>query len=187
MNNDEHLDNLLDEALSEYRHAEPLAGIESRILARIAERETRRNPFALRWAIAFACAAAVALAIWLGIGRRTPHTAAPSESAVTKPVEKAPGPTQAPEVVASASGTVEVRKAASRSVPQLPPTETALQMKPAVFPSPAPLTADERAFMAALNQFPNTMPVASEPDKAITIAEIEIKPLAIGGVSLGEK
>ena len=41
--------------------------------------------------------------------------------------------------------------------------------------------------MAALNQFPNTVLVASEPDKAITIAEIEIKPLAIGGVSLGEK
>ena len=39
MNHDEHFDNILDEALSEYRDAEPLAGLEHRVL-----NGSRRNP-----------------------------------------------------------------------------------------------------------------------------------------------
>lgn len=187
MNHDEHLDNILDEALSEYRDAEPLAGIESRILARVHASESVRKSRGLRWAVVVACAAAIVAAVWFGVGKRTPHTAAPSEAATIKPVEKAPAHTPVPTVVTSASSTVAVRKPANHIVPQSTPAETAVQTKPSVFPSPSPLTAEERAFMAALNQTAGAMPVTSEPDKAITIAEIEIKPLAIAGLSLGEK
>lgn len=182
MTNHDEFDGLLHEALGEYREAEPLAGIESRILSRIAQPETRRNRFVLRWAIALACAAAIAAAVWFGIGRRTPRPAPPSEAAAIQPAENAPVPTHAPVAVASAPDTAEVRKAASRTAPQSTHTQTATQVKPAVFPSPAPLTAEERAFLAALNQSPSTMTVASEPEKPITIAEIEIKPLVLGGL-----
>ena len=43
MNDNEQLDNILDEALSEYREAEPLAGLESRVLQRTAG---QRSPLA---------------------------------------------------------------------------------------------------------------------------------------------
>ena len=82
---------------------------------------------------------------------------------------------------------MSARLITSPRIAQQPAKETVAQIKPAVFPSPSPLTAEERAFMAALNQSLSTVPVAAEPDKAITIAEIEIKPLAIGGVSQGEQ
>ena len=78
MTNDNQFDALLHDALGEYREAEPLAGIESRILARIHADASGRKSLGLRWAIALACAAAVVLAIWLGVGRRTPHPAIPS-------------------------------------------------------------------------------------------------------------
>lgn len=187
MNHDAHLDNLLDEALSEYRDAEPLTGLESRILARIAQPKTRRSPFALRWAVAFACATAVALAIWLGVGRRTSHPVAPAAVAKTQTVQ--PPRAQAPvESTAVAPLVAERPHNAARSGDRaVLPVPAVAQIRPAVFPSPSPLTAEERAFLAALNQSPGTTHVASEPDKPITIAEIEIKPLAIGGVSLGEK
>ncbi|HVP50275.1 MAG TPA: hypothetical protein VMT56_03535, partial [Candidatus Bathyarchaeia archaeon] len=91
MNNDAEFDGLLHEALSEYREAEPLAGIESRILARIQDRDARRKTPGWRWALAGACAAALVVAIWFGALRRAPQSAAPNINvATTKPVEKTP-------------------------------------------------------------------------------------------------
>jgi hypothetical protein len=81
----------------------------------------------------------------------------------------------------------KTHKAARSGTRAVLPVPAVAQIKPAVFPLPVPLTVEERAFMAALNQSAIAMPVSSEPDKPITIAEIEIKPLAIGGVALGEK
>ena len=54
MNHDEHLDNFLDEALSEYRDAEPLAGLESRVLRRLQASKPARAGFWLRCGIAAA-------------------------------------------------------------------------------------------------------------------------------------
>ena len=184
MNHDEHLDHLLDEALSEYRDAEPLAGIESRILARLELSGPSRRPFVLRWALALACAAAIAAAVWFGVGRRPQHNVLPAETAATKPVEHAPIP--APAVVASASAAVKIRKPADRTAQHETYTPAAAPTSPAEFPSPTPLSPGERALLAALNQSSHTMPAASQPDQAITIAEIEIKPLSIGGVASSE-
>ena len=184
MNHDEHLDHLLDEALSEYRDAEPLAGIESRILARLELSGPSRRPFVLRWALALACAAAIAAAVWFGVGRRPQHNVLPAETAATKPVEHAPIP--APAVVASASAAVKIRKPADRTAQHETHAPTAAPTKPSVFPLPTPLAPEERAFLAALRKGPDPMPDAAAPDAAITIAEIEIKPLSIGGVASSE-
>ena len=86
MNHDEHLDNILDEALSEYREAEPLAGLEDRGAAATAR---PRAPVParkwLRWGIAVACLAALAMVIWIGMARRTPQTAAPAGEVAVQP------------------------------------------------------------------------------------------------------
>ncbi len=184
MNHDEHLDNLLDEALSEYRDAEPLAGLEDRVLHRIAKANEEQKATWLRWAIAAACAVVVALAAWIGIARRPIETHAPDSVATAKPAEQAPAQAPAPVVRAPV---VTARRASKVVLPATPTVRaTEARAKPSVFPLPTPLTAQERAFVTALNQSSSAVPAASEEDKAITIAEIEIKPLSIGGISSSE-
>lgn len=186
MTNHEEFDGLLHQALGEYRDAEPLAGMESRILARLDRRHSRRSPFVLRFAFALATAVVVALVIWLGIARRPPQTFAPADSAIVRPVGKAPVPSPAPSTADATSGTAALRKPAVYSVLAAPSPKIAAHTMPGVFPSPAPLTPAELSFVAALNHNPDALPVSSETDQAITIAEIEIKPLALGSVSSSE-
>jgi len=181
MNHNEHLDNLLDEALSEYCDAEPLAGIESRLLLRLqASQPTRTNSW-LRWGLAAACLAALALVIWIGMARRTSPTATPADELAAQPKTvpqprefsaPAPGP-----AVVSENG--RARDAAPRRA--TPSTITPANTKPAtaeVFPVPVPLTDEERAFVAALGQHPEAVHATSASDDAPVIAKIEIKPLS---------
>ncbi len=53
MNPNDHLDRILDHALSEYRDAEPLSGMEDRILRRLA---AQPEPSSRRWAWILAAA-----------------------------------------------------------------------------------------------------------------------------------
>jgi hypothetical protein len=104
------LDRLLDQALSEYRDAEPLAGIEDRILRRIAVQPTKSSPW-MRWM--FGCpipasfagvgvflviATVLVAALWLGF-RQQPHrqtvatnTAHPSEQQIASNATKVETP-----------------------------------------------------------------------------------------------
>jgi hypothetical protein len=186
MNHDEHLDNLLDEALNEYRQAEPLAGLEDRAIRRIHEYKAMR-PAKLCWAVALGCAAALAFAVWLGLERRAPQTTPPSAVATTGSVQ--PAPVQAPSVaVADTGANTGNRPKSARHIASAiaQPAESAHVM-PAVFPSPTPSTTEEQALMAALQRDPLAMPATSNADTAITIAKIEIKPLSMGGETSGDK
>ena len=185
MNPNEHLDNILDEALSEYRDAGPLAGLEDRVLQRIHEQKAIRQTRGLRWAIAFGCAAALAFAVWLGLERRAPQTTPPSAVATTGSVP--PAPVQAPSVADTGANTSDRPKSARHIASAIAQPAHLAHVMPAVFPSPTPLTAEERTFMAALHRDPLAMPAASDADTAITIAKIEIKPLSIGGETSGDK
>ncbi|HVP53432.1 MAG TPA: hypothetical protein VMU45_00425 [Candidatus Eisenbacteria bacterium] len=188
MNYHDEFDDILDRALSEYRDAEPLAGIESRILARIDGREITPRKLGLRWAIALASAAAVALAVWLGVARHTPQTAAPSVTATARPVPSASAQPPAVAVAVSAAHGGKTPKSARQTASAAAPSAQSAQAVPAVFPLPTPLTVEERAFMTALQSAPRAEYTASDADSAITIARIEIKPLQVGGsVSGGEQ
>ncbi len=187
MNDNQQLDTILDRALNEYRDAEPLAGLEDRVMQRIQEQKAIRQTRGLRWAIAFGCAATLAFAIWLGLERRAPQTTAPSAIATTASVP--PAPVQAPSVAVADTGanTSNRPKSARQPVSAIAQPALSAHVMPAVFPSPTPLTAEERAFMLALQRDPPAMPATSNADTAITIAKIEIKPLAIGGETSGDK
>jgi cytoskeletal protein RodZ len=189
MNHDEHLDTLLDEALNEYSAAEPLAGMESRVLRRLQTPMPARASYWLRWGIAAAGVAAITLAIWIGITRRTPQTVPPAVEVSAQP--KVVTPSQSPSIAtkspASASGNKQGR---SRS-PQLLQlaTATPARNKATVeaFPVPVPLSADERAFATALNRHPEALRAAPAADNAPVIAQIEIKPLPTTDETPGEK
>jgi len=187
MNPNEHLDNILDEALSEYCDAESLSGLEDRVMQRIQEQKAIRQTRGLRWAIALVCAAALAFAMWLGLERRAPQTTAPSAIATTGSVQ--PAPVQALSVAVADTGANASNrpKSARQTASAIAQPAQSAHLMPAVFPSPTPLTAEERAFMAALQRDPRAMPAASDADTAITIAKIEIKPLSISGETSGDK
>ncbi|MGA9565684.1 MAG: hypothetical protein WBS19_09200 [Candidatus Korobacteraceae bacterium] len=186
MNHNQELEKILDQALSEYRDAEPLSGLEDRVMRRIQEQKAIRQPRGLRWAIALGCAAAIAFAMWLGLERRPPQTTAPSARANPESVQ--PAPVQVPSVAVADTGANASHrpKPARQTASAMAPPEQPTHVMPAVFPSPTPLTAEERAFVAALQRDPVAMPTASDADTAITIAEIEIKPLSVGGETSGD-
>jgi cytoskeletal protein RodZ len=189
MNHDEHFDNLLDEALNEYRDAEPLTGLEARVLARLQTAKPARVSPWLRWGIAAACAAAVALALWIGMARRTSQTLAPADkvaaqSEVVTPSQQPAISTKGPAIASSNS-----RVQSETSRPRITATAALTPSKPAiaeVFPVPLPLSDAERALMAALQKDPQAAPPASDTDAVIAIAEIKIKPLSLDIESSGD-
>jgi hypothetical protein len=191
MNNENQFDELLQEALSEYRDAEPLAGLEGRILQRLQAQPTgRRSLWWIRGAIA-ASVALVFIGIWIGGKKPTP----PKDGGVGHPAPLTaasqpayPGPDlPLPQTRADSSpATHKVHKPASGAGRVGMPAQTLPEARAAVFPLPSPLTPEERAFLAALQKGTDALPTASTPEAAITIAEIEIKPLVVVGVSSSE-
>jgi hypothetical protein len=188
MNHNDEFDDLLHDGLGEYREAEPLAGLEERVMQRLAAQSAVRGQGWWRWGLAAAFVAALVVAAWV-VWRPTPPRPqvqqASSEQSVMTPV-KVPAETAVAEVTP---------KQASRHVLETPPVVAPAATGPSVvekrampaqFPTPTALSPEERAFMAALRRAPDSTSVAGEQDKAITIAEIEIKPLVIGGVTSSE-
>jgi len=179
-------DDLLHEALSEYRDAEPLAGIESRILARLQLSEPSRRPFVLRWAIALACAAAIAAAIWFGSVRPTPESMSQTKIATTPSVAQVPAPRPAPAIAASGAKVGEFRRPAKPHAVVAAPVATVAHAVPSVFPLPSPLTAQEQAFLASVQGEPDSARLAAAAADALVIAKIEIKPLESSGAPSGD-
>jgi|HubBroStandDraft_4_1064222.scaffolds.fasta_scaffold00031_55 hypothetical protein len=188
MNNDEQLDNILDEALSAYREAEPLVGIEDRVLQRItAQSETKRR---LLWRsiAAVACAAIIILVVSIAL-RHSGEV----------PVQHATQRPQIPVTVAKSddqpSVATQFARAAEPSSPKRskPRSATAIAAPSAVasaterkphavpapdqFPTPMPLNAEERALLALARTQPEMLLTRSYKEREIEIPLIEIKLL----------
>ncbi len=174
-------DRILDQALNEYCDAEPLAGMEDRILRRIT---AQPEPSSRRWAWVLATAAAVLVgALWLGLRERSHQQIVATN--VTQPTQQATGRTAQAETPGLPS--VQSHPAASTHVTsRRPASSVALETarsaaaKPALkqFPAPAPLTAEEHTLLALARMHPDAL--LAQPDDAdkLSIAPIEIKPLA---------
>lgn len=182
MNHNE-FDTLLDEALCEYRDAEPLAGLESRVLARISTQREQQRKLWLRWSFVAACAAALTLAIWIGMKTPTSRSQIGEKAIAVRPVETEQSEPPAPR--AGVTGVTRAKGPEHRETPLHPrngavstsaanrPTSS----KPEQFPAPAPLTEQEDAFLAALNRHPDASRALPDSDLPVAIAEIEIRPL----------
>src|SRR5690242_15687415 len=119
-------DELLERALATYAGAEPRPGLEQRVIARVFSEPARPRFRWLRWAWAVPALAGAVVAV-LSI----PRTPAPPQ---------APRPPAAVVPVASAAP-VPARPAIHRR-------HRAAQPKPRLFPTPSPLTAEERLLVA---------------------------------------
>jgi hypothetical protein len=178
--NDE-FDQVLDDALAEYREAEPLAGLEDSVLQRLRLQTERRWKGWWRWSAIAAAAVALVIAAWIGLGDRTQQDVA-SPSVVQKATPAEPLPTadaRAANQQPVAKSTL-VGRTSSHSAP-VPASAQLAHSEPVPmterFPSPAPLKPEERMLLALATTHTETLMDKTGDDKEIVIDPINIKPL----------
>ena len=181
MNNNDEFDNILDDALAEYRDAEPLAGLEARVLQRVRMQTERRRKLWWQWSALAATAAVLVIAVGIGLRDRVRHEAVPSPVVQKQPPAAEPKPQpQSTDTLARNHKTVpqEVRPPRSQmsSATQIISTEPA--SKRDQFPSLAPLKPEERVLLALAKTHPEALLDQADADKELAIAPIDIKPLA---------
>jgi hypothetical protein len=161
---DDAIEQLLDSGLSRYSAVEPRPGLETRILARIADsRSTASSTRAiLRWALGAGLAAAlagvIAFSFLSGPLTRAPHATdtakTPTQPAGGAPVAQAQRrQNHVPQVRAAHS-----RKAAVRKV-------RTVDVRQEIFPTPVPLSEQEVLLLRYLSHTPRQEQLAqSHPD-----------------------
>lgn len=173
-------DQLLDEALSEYRDAEPLSGLADRVMQRL--QTPKRNIRAgLTWTFAAALAIAVVVVVVVFFQRKTAREEVRQQAHVQQPTspslaKNVPGSQPAAQPAklsqrhqwAGHEGPTTNGIAAARIVPA----------RREQFPIPAPLSADERALLQLARTAPEILQAPARSDAEIAIAPIEISPLA---------
>jgi hypothetical protein len=184
MPTDRELDHLIDAALSSYSATDPRPDLEQRILGHaLAEPQHGRSP---AWAWVFALPTAACLFAFLFFaGHRDSHRSTLEATARTVPAMVAGSPHETPPTSAHPTPRMRsishIRSTRPAAVPEVLPKED-------VFPSPSPLTAEERAAIA-LTREPARMPQQSNTAEIeispIHIAELQIKPIAPPGDLLG--
>ena len=127
------LDQWLDGALRQYGEAEPRSGLEGRVLANLRSAESAPNPW--RWWPLLGATAAM-LVVGAAVLLRH-HTA----SAPEVPIRQAQGPPS----VAAAPGAALAPKAIGRPAAQRQIVHVQVEPRLPQFPSPRPLTSQERA------------------------------------------
>ncbi len=183
MSHDEHLDSLLDDTLSEYRDAEPLAALEARTLQRLHLQPQQRQIAWWKWATVAACAATLAFAAWLGLRPQVP--AAPRVAA-TRNLDVSPRTQPAAETPRSAPPSRREPPAESaRNAGNRVLTSTSRQSPVTAIANrgdnfahlPPPLTRDERQLLALAQTHPDALRAIAQADQPIAIAPLNIQPL----------
>ena len=187
MPNDRELDQLIDAALPGYAEADPRPGFEQRILANaLAERRSALGPF-VAWALTVSAIGCLLLFMILRHNPMPSHREVqhPTDSANTPDTSLPPAvaPDLPPHIVISRPSQERAKPAAAEALP-----------KQDVFPTPSPLTAEERT-VVALSQIPAQLPAPpnspiasssiSEIDP-IRIAELQITPLEVKTLDISD-
>ena len=165
------LDDALDDALASYCVAPETEGLERRILVRVTERTRRTHPTRpLAMAMGATVAAVIACLFWVAPKTAVQTLPANKTMIALKDIEPPQIPTIAP-VSASAASPGRIRKK---------PTEPKLSR----FPTPAPLTSEERALIQLVTRVaknnPRELTDLGRPVEPIHITAVEIKPLRLG-------
>jgi len=184
---DQFVDELLEASLKQYRSEEPRLGLEMRILAGVRTREAAARRRRLVWAMAL-CAGMLAA---IGLVLHSAH--APSRHPAASAAAGAQrAPLQAAKPPAS-PGSSDPRIWSPRLVhgpkakPQTPKPGVHAAKRPEQFPTPMPLTEQEKLLLAYLNgaSKPDALakddkggaPITDLVVSTIQIAPLEIKPL----------
>lgn len=169
MKSNDELDRTIDGALAGYSDAEPLAGLEERVLNRVRLAEAGRR-CVLGWVFAFVVVASLAM---VAIVVRTPRHSEPKTYVVGIPAVEGPA-------LAAERPLVATKRRAKSHAPRKRPLPKQDQ-----FPAPLPITAEERALLA-LAEHPKDAEDAfadlrKRSDTLIEIQPIQIPPLESDG------
>jgi hypothetical protein len=174
---DPELDQLIDAALPSYSSADPRPGLEHRILSHAFAQPKPKRSLIWAWALALPVAACL-LAFLFFAGRHNFYRRVVEATTTTPLAPTAVGPRETPPTDPLPSPR---NRSIRRKVSARPSTTRERLPKEEVFPSPSPLTAEERAAIALVRD-PAPMPAQIDTKEVainpIHIAELEIEPIA---------
>jgi hypothetical protein len=156
------IDDMLDSLLANYSSAEPRPGLETRILANLreAKKESSQGWWNFKWLWAGVVAAAIIVAAVLAGGR---HRIEPPKHVMAKTSPAIPEPAIQPHAPTAPKETVEIYRRKSRATKQPQNATLALSQRPANFPTPVPLSEQERMMFSYLENTPQEIIVAQLP------------------------
>lgn len=166
------LDDMLDSLLANYSSAEPRPGLETRILANLREAEEKEEPqgwWNFKWIWAGMVTAVIIVAVVLISGR---HRVEPPTHVIVKTSPAIPQPEIRSHAPAVRNETVRIhpRKSLAPTRPQN--AALALNERPAVFPTPTPLSEQEKLLLSYLAGTPREEVVAqSHPDEPPVVGD----------------
>jgi len=192
MNDGNEFDKILHAALREYHEAEPLAGIEDRVLRRLQSGAARQPSARWRWRISAAALAALVALVWIGVRHAYQHRSSSPQLVQ----QKAPAVPISPEIA-------KVHSDQTHSTPERPMRHHAAKLPSArsaelaiaqpaqtrdQFPTPAPLDREERALLALAQSHPEALRAFIRHENSPTdIAPITIEPLEHSSGTEGEE
>jgi hypothetical protein len=154
----QHLDEMLDSLLANYSSAEPRPGFETKILATVRSQRQKRK-LTLGWIFAGGLATGSAV-IAIALSQRM---------TLPEPPAIITAKTSVPTIVRRATEAVRSTRRTKPSAPQVPAPVVA-EVKQEVFPSPTPLTEQEKLLLQYLRKTPREEVVAqSHPDKPVEV------------------
>lgn len=159
------LDRVLDSMLSQYSAAQPRPGLETRVLAQIAETRKREHAGSQNWhwwwltGIATASLALVMAVLWTSTGAPWNPRKARPQAAIGVPIT---GTINTARAGLTDRDNLVRRKPRHKAFPRY---SSVAQVRQEVFPSPAPLSSQEKLMLRYLADTPHKEVVAqSHPD-----------------------
>lgn len=139
---------LLAGSLKRYGEVEPRAGLEGRVLARLAEETHTNSHWAWMWVPATTCACLLAVVVWIGIvgKRERPHIGREATKVLTKGNRLETAEVRSQMDKPRRLRTHEVRKTPLQVANTTPRLEH--------FPSPRPLSEQEKLLVAYVREYP---------------------------------
>ena len=176
MKTNDQFDDILNQAMTEYRDAQPLGGLEDRVLRRVREHQVRRRSW-MAWSLVAGLATALVVAVWLGTMSHSQPSRTEERSTAQQSRSSAMQATR--QVSRAAPEQAKNRLAGNTTRPHSGPRTIVAHKNTGrdEFPLPTPLTPSERTLLAMARTDPRLLQW-SPPDRAdIVIAPIEIPPL----------
>jgi hypothetical protein len=171
---DKRMDEMLDSLLANYSSAEPRPGLETRILANLREaarKEATAGWRNLRWLWVGAVAAAIIVAAVLMNGWR--HVAPPT-NVVVETSQPVPQPEIQLRLPATGGKIANIRRRKTPAPVLAQDATLALNQRPAIFPTPTPLSEQEQLLLRYLARTPREEVVAqSHPDEPLVSGDDE--------------
>lgn len=157
------IDDMLDSLLANYSAAEPRPGLETRILANLREAEEKKAPagwWNFKWVWAGMVTAAIIVAAVLIGGR---HRVEPPTNVIVKTSPAVPQPEIQPHAPIARQETARIHRRKPSAATQPQNSTLVVSRRPANFPTPAPLSEQDRLMFMYLENTPHEVVIAQLP------------------------